>query len=382
MKKIATVAAEPSGDILGGHLMRHLHQIQPDIDWSGIGGTNMTAQGLRSAVPMSKLSVMGLVEVLKHLRELLRIRRELTKTIINEKPSLFIGIDAPDFNLKLEQHLRQQGIKTVHYVCPTVWAWRTGRVKQLRRSADLILCIFPFEVEFLKKHQVEGTFIGHPLADEFPLKVDTMAARDTLGLRKDEQVLAVLPGSRHTEISQLSKPFLLAIKKLKQVRPKLQIVCPFATESTRDAFLLSQKELIPDIKITAVLNQSKTVMAAADVVLTASGTATFEVLLSKKPMVVGYKVQAITYWIVRGLKLIKTPYFAMANLLSEKPFAAEFIQYACNPDNLFNAVNELLEDERRRAQIATHYTKVHQSMRMNASQKAAEAIIKLLGTSQ
>lgn len=376
--RIGIVAAEPSGDLLGGGLMQAIRARAPDVVFEGIGGERMTAQGLASRVPMEKLSVMGLVEVLKHLPELLGIRRDLATHWIANPPDLFIGVDAPDFNLGLEQRLKAAGIPTVHYVCPTVWAWRPKRVNTLRRAADLVLSIFPFEQDFLNAHLVPSRYVGHPLAHDMPLDPDRAAARAELGLDAQRPVLAILPGSRRSEICALTRPFLQAAARLHAQRPELQLVVPLL--SARSAALFDQQRALhaPALPVTTVLGNSRAVLAAADLVLTASGTATLEALLSKRPMVVGYKVHWLSYAIARLLRLIKVEHIAMANLLAGERLAPELVQGECEPDGLARELADLLDDPKRMAAIAARYRTIHQSMIRDTNSEAAEAVLALL----
>ncbi len=375
---IALVAAEPSGDQLGAGLMKQLRIRWPRARFRGIGGPSMMAQGLVSQVAMERLSVMGLTEVLRHLPELLRIRRELRDSLLDVPPDLFIGIDAPDFNLPLEKCLKRVGIPVVHYVSPTVWAWRGGRVKSLREATDRVLCIFPFEEDFLRKHDVNAVFVGHPLAEHYPLRCDQHGARETLGLGAEGPVLALLPGSRRAEIARLAAPFLLTARRLLETNPGLRVVTPLANTATRDAFTRAMREYAPALDIQLCQGGAGEALCAADVVLSASGTATFEALLCKKPMVVGYRVAASTYWIARLLRLVETPHFAMANLLAGERLAPEYIQYDCVPDRLAPAIQRFFDDVVLREHIAARYAEVHRQMRQNAGRRAAETIVELL----
>jgi lipid-A-disaccharide synthase len=376
--RIGIVAAEPSGDLLGAGLMRAIRERCPEVQFEGIGGERMTGQGLHSQVPMDKLSVMGLVEVLKHLPELLGIRRELARRWIDDPPDLFIGVDAPDFNLGLEQRLRAAGIRTVHYVCPTVWAWRPKRVKTLRRAADLVLSIFPFEQAFLAEHQVASRYVGHPLAHDMPLDPDRDDARRELGLEADHPVLAVLPGSRRSEICALTRPFLQAAARLRADLPTLQLVVPLVSERSLTLFEEQRLQHAPGITVTTVLGQSRTALAAADLVLTASGTATLEALLSKRPMVVGYKLHWLSYAIARLFRLIKVDHIAMANLLSGERLAPELVQGDCEAGPLARELLALLDAPERVAAIAARYLEVHQNMIRDTNSEAAAAVLALL----
>lgn len=376
--RVGILAAEPSGDLLGAGLMRGLLERRSDLVFEGVGGPRMAALGLDSWVPMDRLSVMGLVEVIKHLPELLRLRRELLRRWLRDPPDVFVGVDAPDFNLKLEQRLRAAGVPTVHYVSPTVWAWRPKRVNQLRRAADLVLSIFPFEHEFLDRHRVRSRYVGHPLAQEFPLQPDREAGRDRLGLDHGIPVLALLPGSRASEVGALGRTFLATAAELARQIDGLHVVVPLINEKTRDLFERCRRECAPRLPVTLVLDDSRTALAAADVVLTASGTATLEALLSKRPMVVGYRVNAGTYWLARVLNLVKVDHIAMANLLADERLAPEFIQQDCEPRQLVPAVLELFREPDRVAAIRQRYREIHQAMRIDTNREAARAVLELL----
>ena len=284
------------------------------------------------------------------------IRRELARHFLDHRPDVFIGVDAPDFNLGLERQLRSAGIRTVHLVSPTVWAWRAGRVRGIRRAVDLMLCIFPFEEEFLLRHGVPARYVGHPLADEIPLGVDRAAARVALGLPAEGQVIAVLPGSRAGEVENLAHPFLRAALRCHEERPGLRFVTPLVNARLRGIFEAAVAREAPGLPITLVDGRSREVLAASDVVLTASGTATLEALLLKRPMVVGYRVHPITYHLVKQLRLVKVPYVAMANLLAGRGLAPEFIQGRCRSDLLAAALLAFLDDPTRIAEIQAEYT--------------------------
>lgn len=379
--RIGIVAAEPSGDLLAAGLMGAIREQHPDVMFEGIGGERMAAAGLRSWVPMERLSVMGLVEVLKHLPELLGIRHDLIRRWRASPPNLFIGVDAPDFNLKLETTLRERGVRTVHYVCPTVWAWRPKRVVGLRRAVDLLLSIFPFEAAFLRQHQVPVRYVGHPLAQAFPLNPDRLAAREALGLDPDRPVLAILPGSRSSEIASLSGPFLQAAARCRREIPDLQLVVPLVNAGTRQAFEQLGRQLAPELPLQVLQGQTRSALAAADVVLTASGTATFEALLSKRPMVVGYKLHWLTYAIAKAFRLVKLEHVAMANIIAGERLAPEFIQRDCTPDKLAPALLRLFREPQTVAEIQQRYCQLHRAMEHDTNHEAAAAVLALLAGS-
>lgn len=378
MLRIGIVANEASGDLLGAGLMRALRERVPDVLFEGVGGPRMLEQGCRSLFPMERLSVMGLVEVLRHLPELLSIRRQLVNHFLARPPDLFIGIDAPDFNLGLETRLRRAGIPTVHYVSPTVWAWRPGRVHKIREAVDLLLSLFPFEADFLERHQVPVRYVGHPLADEIPLDNDRAGARERLGLDPGAEVVAILPGSRMSEIRGLSGTFIRTALWCLERRPGLRFVTPLVNPDTRRAFERQLHALAPDLPILLLDGGAREAIVAADAVLTASGTATLETLLLSRPMVVGYRVQRLTYWIVKGLDLVKVPHIAMANLVAGEGLAPEFIQDECRPERLGEALMAFLDDPGRVAAIREAYRRIHRDMRRDSSRKAAQAVLALV----
>lgn len=376
--RIAVVAAEPSGDQLGAGLMRALQERLPDACFEGIGGTQMQGVGMQSLAPMEILSVMGLVEVLSDLPRLLRLRRTLLARWLDDPPDLFIGIDAPDFNFHLERRLRAAGVPTVHYVSPTVWAWREGRVQTIREATDLLLSIFPFEPEFLESRGVHTVYVGHRLGAEMPLEPDRVGARLDLGLSPEEPVLAVLPGSRKGEVERLARPFLQSASICAEQVPGLQIVTPLVNEEHRALWRTQRDLYAPGLEVREVVQDSRRALAAADVVLTASGTATFEALLSKRPMVVGYKLNPFTYWLARTLRLVRLEHVAMANLLTGEGLAPEFIQGACEPAQLVPALMVFFHDPERVKAIQGRYSEVHHAMIMDTDQRAAEAVLDLL----
>jgi lipid-A-disaccharide synthase len=380
---IGIVANEPSGDQLGALLVQALRQKRPGLRFVGVAGPKMLAQGCESLFPMERLSVMGLVEVLKVLPELLRLRRDLVRRLQAFEPAVVIGVDAPDFNLGLERRLRARGIPSVHLVSPTVWAWRPGRVKVIRRSVDLMLSIFPFEAEFLRDHRVRVEYIGHPLADEIPMNVDRTGARRALGLESEagaaeSATIALLPGSRRSEIDALAKPMLETAQWCHARRQGLRFIAPMVSPALFERFDAMRRELAPEVSLRLFEGRSREVIAAADCVLTASGTATLETLLLKRPMIVAYRLHWLTYRLVTLLRLIKVRYAAMANLLVGRELAPEFLQARCRADLMGPAVLAMLDDSRRRAEIEQVYSEVHRALRRNAAERAADAILALL----
>ncbi len=375
--RVGILAGESSGDILGAGLMQALQAANPHIVFEGIGGPLMAAQGLRSQVPMERLSVMGLVEPLKRLPELLRIRRDVIRHFRNNPPAVFIGIDSPDFNLGIEAKLRAAGIRTVHYVSPSVWAWRRRRIHKIARAVDLVLTLFPFEADFYRQHQVPVCFVGHPLADLIPLQPDKTGARTQLQLGHNNRVLALLPGSRAGEVSRLGPEFLQAAALLAERDPALQIVLPFATPLCRS--LLEQmpgyKTLLAGGRLRVFDGSSRLAMQAADGVLLASGTATLEALLLKLPMLVCYKMAPVSYAIIS--RLLKVPYFSLPNLLAGEKLVDELVQDQVRPEVLAEKMQRLLSVHDN-SDLQARYLSIHQSLRREASMCAAEAVLKLL----
>ena len=358
--------------------MQAINAQVPDVIYTGIGGPEMIAAGMQSLYPLEKLSVMGLVEVLPHLPELLRIRRQLARHLIDNPPDVFIGVDAPDFNLGLAKKMKAAGIRTVQYVAPTVWAWKQKRVKTLREGLDLVLSIFPFEQEFLLSHHVPSIYVGHPLADEVPLNPDPAAARAALGIPRDVPLLALLPGSRVGEIKRLSRPFLEAAAVLAQQVPRLKIVAPMVNGCIHELFEQQRQELVPDLECILLEKQADLALEAADAVLTASGTATLQTLLYKKPMVVGYRVNAITYRLLTLFRRIKVDYIAMANLLAGEALAPEFIQHQCTAEKIAPALLRLMTDRQQIEVIQQRYREIHRHLQQNAAEKAADAVLNLI----
>lgn len=379
--RIGIVAGEVSGDYLGAGLMHELRRIHPNVHFSGIGGERMRAEGMDSIHPLESLSVMGLVEVLRHLPELLRIRRDLLRRFLTDPPDAFIGIDAPDFNLGLERRLKRHGIPTVHYVSPTVWAWRRGRVKTIRRAVDLMLSIFPFEAEFLDRHGIPVTFVGHPLADEIPLSPDRTAARRTLGITGDDSagddpVIALLPGSRMSEVTLLGPVFLQTADWLTRQRPGLRFVVPCSTERIQAALQAQVRQYTARLEITLHRGRSRDCLAAANAVLLASGTASLEALLHKRPMVVAYKVAPTTGWLAK--RLIKVDFIAMPNLIAGRRLVEEFVQEQAVPENLGPAMLALLDRPEQRQDLQNAFIDLHRLLQRGADRKAAVAVADLL----
>lgn len=375
--RIALVAGEASGDLLGAGLVAELKQRFPGATFAGIGGPRMRAEGFDAWHDSGELAVMGLAEVLRHLPRLLRLRRNLCRRLLDWKPDVFIGIDAPDFNLGLERRLKQAGLRTVHYVSPSVWAWREGRAAKIGRSADLVLCLFPMEPPIYQRHGVDARFVGHPLADAFPAQPDRAAARARLGLPADAPVLAVLPGSRLGEIRRLWPVFIEATKLLTLQVPGLVAAVPAADPACRAAI---ERDLDgSQLANVAIFDgQAHDVMVAADVVMLASGTAALEAMLAKRPMVVGYRISALTYRLVMSLGMMRTSRYSLPNVLANEPIVPELMQRDCTPENLAGAVMTWFRDPEARAALLPRYEHIHAKLRGDASKAAAEAVAGLL----
>lgn len=371
---MALVAGESSGDILGAGLMQALKAQHPDVEFIGVGGARMEAEGLKSYFPLERLAVMGLVEVLGRLPELLSRRKRLLRTLLDVRPDVFIGIDAPDFNLDLELKLRRAGIKTVHYVSPSVWAWRQKRVLKIRDGCDLMLTLFPFEAKFYDAHQVAVRFVGHPLADAIPLCADRDAARTLLNLPADAPIVALMPGSRGGEVARLGSLFLDAAERLRGLRPGICFVMPCASPERRTQ--LEQMLAGRDLPLTLIDGRSHEALAACDAVLIASGTATLEALLYKRPMVVAYRVAPLTFRILK--RMVKSAYVSLPNLLAQRLLVPELLQEAATPEAMAQLLSPLLEH----GEVQTEgFDEIHRTLRRDASSQAADAVLELVGRS-
>ncbi|MFT3762672.1 MAG: lipid-A-disaccharide synthase [Pseudoxanthomonas sp.] len=382
--RVALCAGEASGDALGAGLIAELRERFPDAEFAGIGGERMRAAGCETWFDAGELSVMGYVEVLKQLPRLLRVRREFREHILAWRPDVFVGIDAPDFNLGVEAWLKRRGLRTVHYVSPSVWAWKEKRAEKIGASAERVLCLFPMEPAIYAKHGVDARFVGHPMADAIPLEPDRAQARRDLGLPDAATVLAVLPGSRMSEVSRLAEPFLGAARLVAAATPSLHVVVPAA--NARIKALLEQALAaqsagpsgFPDNATVAVLDgQAREAMIASDAVMLASGTATLEAMLCKRPMVVGYRISPLTYKAVMALGLIKVDRYALPNVLSGEDLAPELIQDDCTPEKLSAAILRWLHDPQAVAALLPRYRELHLQLKRDASARAAEAVAEL-----
>ena len=374
--KLALVAGEASGDNLGGALLRALHERQPTLEAFGIAGPRMVEAGCAAWVSADELAVMGLAEVLRHLPRLLRLRRELVARLLAAQPDVFIGIDSPEFNLRVAAGLKSHGTPTVQYVSPQVWAWRQGRVRTIGQSVDLVLCVLPFESQFYAAHDVRAVFVGHPLADRIPLVSPPGPARAALGLDAGAPTVAVLPGSRRAEVTRLGAPFAATLAWLHERRPDLRFVAPMANPAVRALFEQSLAQQAPGVPVLVIDGRAQEALAAADAALVASGTATLEAALVKRPMVVAYRLAPLTAWLMRSLRLMKADYFSQPNLLAGRQVVPEFLQQDVRPDVLGPALLAQLERSDRADLVAT-FASIHETLRRDASARAADAILEL-----
>jgi len=368
---IGIVAGETSGDLLGAGLIRAIRARFPHARIEGIGGEKMISAGMKSLYPMEWLSVMGLTEVLKHLPRLWRCRQGLKKHFSTNPPDVFVGIDAPDFNLGLELALKKFNIPTVHYVSPTVWAWREYRLKKIHRACDLMLTLFPFEAAYYQKRKMPVKFVGHPFAWEIPLSSRKKTAREQLNLPIENCYVALLVGSRESEVSRLGDLFLKTAQLLQVKRP-IKFLIPLANQKVSD-LLKTQLSHFKDIDVQLFQGHARQIIAASDVVLLASGTATLETALIKRPMVVAYQVSKMTYWLAK--KLVKVPYIALPNLLAQKLLVPEFIQDRATPEHLAEAVEDFLEHSEKQSALESAFNVIHFSLRQNSDELAADAVL-------
>ncbi|EJL6323260.1 lipid-A-disaccharide synthase [Vibrio cholerae] len=372
--RIGIVVGELSGDTLGEGFIKAIRARYPDAEFVGIGGPKMNALGCQSLFDMEELAVMGLVEVLGRLPRLLKVKAELVKYFTANPPDVFVGIDAPDFNLRLELSLKQAGIKTVHYVSPSVWAWRQNRIHGIAAATHLVLAFLPFEKAFYDKFNVPCEFIGHTLADSIPLASDKLAARQLLGLDERRRWLAVLPGSRGSEMKMLAEPFIATCQKLQARYPDLGFVVALVNAKRRAQFEQAWQQVAPELNFVLVDDTARNVITAADAVMLASGTVALECMLLKRPMVVGYRVNAFTAFLAK--RLLKTPYVSLPNILAGEELVKELLQEHCTVDNLYHEVSRLLESDNQA--LMDKFTEMHQWIRKDADQQAAQAVLHLI----
>ena len=375
--RIAIVAGEASGDLLGSHLVAALRARLPDAEFIGIGGPKMIAAGVDSFFPMEKLAVRGYVEALKSLPRILAIRRQLKRKLRALQPQLFIGVDAPDFNLGLERYLRQRGISTVHFASPSIWAWRGSRIHKIKRAVDHMLVLFPFEKALYDQAGIPATYVGHPLADVVPLEIDRQAARDQLKLKQDEIIVALLPGSRQSELALHADLFIQTALRLQEKMPGIQFLVPLATKETRALFENAlYRNAGEGMRLVLIFGHAQEAMAAADCVLVASGTATLEAALIKRPMVITYRVPKLTYRMMWRRRYL--PYVGLPNVLAGRFVVPELLQDEATPENLAQAVCNWLEDKRASAALAEEFQRMHLALRQNTAQRATDAVLALL----
>jgi len=374
--RIGIVVGEASGDLLGAKLIRELKEKYTDIEVVGIGGKLLIENGCQSLFDMERLSVMGIFEIFGRLFELLSIRRKLTNYFIDNPPDVFIGIDAPEFNLTLEENLRSKGIKTVHYVSPSVWAWREYRIKKISRAVDLMLVLFPFELSYYNKNNITARFVGHPLASQLNIAFDINATKEALGLPRDKTIIALMPGSRQSELNHLVSIFLQTALLCQKLHKDLYFVTNLVDERSRKYFINSLKEVCPELPVSIYTGDSRRVMQASDLLLLASGTITLEAMLLKKPMVVAYRTSWLTYQIIR--KLARVPYAALPNLLAGKLLVPECLQYDCTPEKLSTELSIWLNDKPAVDKLKSEFDVIHQGIIQQKKRSAVDAISSLI----
>ncbi len=379
IKTIAMVAGEASGDMLGSHLMEAIKQLMPNVRFVGIGGPKMQSAGMEVLYPMEKLAVMGYIEVLRHYREIVGIRRRLREKFISDPPDLFIGIDAPDFNLDLELSLKQRGITTVHYVSPSIWAWRGERIHKIKRAVSHMLALFPFEAPLYEQAGIPVTYVGHPLADIMPDVPNRAAMREQMRIQPHTKVFALLPGSRQSEVRQLARIYIDTAKLILQKLPDAQFLVPLATRETRNIF----EEAIwfadaRDLPITLLFGHAHDAMIVADGVLVASGTATLEAALLKRPMVITYRMPALSWWLMKRKKY--QPYVGLPNIIAGKFVVPELLQHDATPENLSQALVNLVSNKKAVSELEDKFSDMHAMLKQGAAQRAAQALIPYLNT--
>ncbi|KJF79779.1 lipid-A-disaccharide synthase [Photobacterium angustum] len=372
--RIGIVAGEISGDILGAGFIKAIKAKYPDAEFVGVAGPRMQAEGCEALFDMEELAVMGIVEVLGRLPRLFKVKAELVKYFSDNPPDVFVGIDAPDFNLRLEKDLKESGIKTVHYVSPSVWAWRQKRIFKIEAATNLVLAFLPFEKAFYDKFNVPCEFVGHTMADAIPLQTDQGAAQTLLGLDPDKRWLAVLPGSRGSEMEMLAPPFIETCKKLKAKHPDLGFVVALVNQKRRAQFEQAWQQTAPDLDFVLVDDTARNVMIASDAVLLASGTVALECMLVKRPMVVGYKVKPLTAWLAK--KMLKTKYVSLPNILADEELVTELLQEDCTPEKLYHEVDKMLYGDT--SELMLKFEQMHKTIRCNADEQAANAVLALI----
>lgn len=376
MVRIGIVAGESSGDLLGSHLMQALKAKRPDIEFVGIAGPKMMREGAKSLFPIERLSVRGYFEVIKHLYGLLKLRRQLLQHLLNNRIDLFIGIDAPDFNFWLEKQLKNKGITAIHYVSPSVWAWRKNRINKIKHAVTHMLALFPFEPALYQQAGVPVTYVGHPLADMLPLVPDTTAAREGLRLKPESLVIAMLPGSRQSEVQQHAALFVKTAKLIYSEHPETIFLVPLITRETRNIFELAIFNEHESLPIQILFGHAHDAMEAADVIIVASGTATLEAALLKKPMVITYRMPNLSWQLLKRMRL--QPYVGLPNILAERFVVPELLQHDATPEKLAEAALKFVHDTSYTADIKAEFTKMHHSLQQNTAEKAAAVILSYL----
>jgi lipid-A-disaccharide synthase len=377
---VGLVAGEASGDTLGADLIQALRRRAPDTQFFGVAGPKMQAAGCETWEPAESLAVMGLFDVLRDLPRLVRLLARIKRMFLTARPDVFIGIDAPDTNLRLARSLHAAGIPTVQYVSPQVWAWRQGRARKIRESVDLVLCLLPFEKRFYDEHGIRAEFVGHPLADAIPEQIDREAARRALGLDQKSSIVALLPGSRRGEVGRLAADFAAVARWMVAQRPDLEFIAPMASAATRQIFSEVLRRDAPALEVLLIDGQATTALSAANVVLVASGTATLETALCKRPMVVVYRLGALTGWVLTRLNLVKSKFFAQPNLLADKRVVGEYFQDQIIPESIGAELLMWLDDTERRSALEREFSRIHADLRRGAGTRAAQAILDLLNT--
>jgi lipid-A-disaccharide synthase len=376
--RVGLVAGEASGDTLGADLISAMLKLVPDAQFFGVAGPKMQAAGCEVWEPAESLAVMGLFEIVRHLPRLLRLRARARTLFLAARPDVFVGIDAPEFNLRLARNLRAAGIPTVQYVSPQVWAWRQGRARSIHESVDLVLCLLPFEKRFYDAHGMRAEFVGHPLADAIPLVPDRQAARRALNIEADAHVVALLPGSRRGEVARLAGEFAATARWLAAQRPQLVFIAPMANAAVREIFARILARLAPGLEVRLIEGHAQTALIAADVAMVASGTASLEAALCKRPMVVVYRLGAMTAWVLRRLNLVKSKYFAQPNLLADRRVVGEYFQDDIVPESIGAELLMWLDDAERRSALEREFSRIHADLRRGAGMRAAQAILDLV----
>ncbi len=378
--RVGLVAGEASGDTLGADLMKALRALAPEVVFFGVAGPKMLAQGCELWEPAESLAVMDLWDVVRNFPRLLRLRASIRGKFIAARPDIFIGIDAPDFNLGLARQLHLAGIPTVQYVSPQIWAWRQGRARTLHQAVDLVLCLLPFEKRFYDGQGIRAEFVGHPLADMIPLTPDRAAARRLLGYSAEPSVVALLPGSRRGEVVRLARDFALTAKWMAQHRAGLEFIAPMASHATREIFATTLQQVAPGVSVKFIDGEAQAALIAADVVLVTSGTASLEAALCKRAMVVIYRIGPVYAWLLRRLKLVKIKFFAQPNLLADKRIVSEYFQESIDPEVIGAELLKSLDDAAGRDALERDFIRIHHELKRDASATAARAILSLLSS--